>query len=56
MTKQQATKYKKNYVDNKVLEFICKNGREPSIPTLKKWYKEADQKLTEMKRQIKERS
>lgn len=54
MTKQQATQYKRNYVDNKIMEFVCKTGREPSAATLSKWGKEADQKLTSMRYQIQE--
>jgi hypothetical protein len=53
MTRDQKQQYKKNHIDNKTLEFACKHGRLPSIPTIKKWSREADLKLSEMSKQAK---
>jgi hypothetical protein len=52
MTKTQIARYKENYIYNKILEFACETGREPSVSTLNKWSKEADSKLTELTRSM----
>ncbi len=52
MTTAQITTYKRNYIDNKELEFICKTGHAPSIATLKKWGKEANARIVEMQKDI----